>query len=560
MKLNTVRIKNFRTITSEQSIHIENGVTLVGANNSGKTNALLAIYYFFTNYENKHGYNFEKDLPFETKRERTSITCLFLANGTRQDIEIMEKYRKLKLLLNEDNESANDEKNSFSINLYFNKNVPVYQVFPGAKKPPGKSAQYSIAQKAFVMSVLESMLCCYIPSNKSISQLYAEFVTPFMKKKVAEALAPHELEIKKSVRALSSSMNSTLRASGLGNITAQFEYPDKTLENLISGFELYVKDSTASSIFSKGMGVQSAVLLSSFAWITSQQSNKSIIWLIEEPETYMHPTLAAQSSKILKALASISTVVTTTHSLSFIPTNINLVQGVGVRSGGGTEIKRYKKLNEATEDIRHSLGVKFSDYFGLSELNLFVEGETDVLYINDVLKWINMYDEDAYPLLTSDSTIFKDFGGVSDLQGFVRSNYGLIRKEVAAVSLFDGDEAGQKSINALAGYFGKKGGYNSNRDYVLIPHGMAIESLYPDDWIQKAYEENANWFSKWVLDAAGNISNFDIKDDHKKSFMRLMFSYSDTTKDWDFLDKWIIVLDALENALKLQTASLKEAI
>ena len=53
MKLNTVRIKNFRTITSEQSIHIENGVTLVGANNSGKTNALLAIYYFFTGYENK---------------------------------------------------------------------------------------------------------------------------------------------------------------------------------------------------------------------------------------------------------------------------------------------------------------------------------------------------------------------------------------------------------------------------------------------------------------------------------------------------------------------------
>ena len=144
------------------------------------------------------------------------------------------------------------------------------------------------------------------------------------------------------------------------------------------------------------------------------------------------------------------------------------------------------------------------------------------------------------------------------MQGFVRSNYGLIRKEVAAVSLFDGDDAGQKSISALAGYFGKKGGYNSNRDYVLIPRGMAIESLYPDDWIKKANKENSTWFSKWVLDAAGNISTFDIKDDYKKSFMRLMFSYSEITENWGFLDKWIIVLDALENALSLQTSTLRE--
>lgn len=557
MKLNTVRIKNFRTITSEQSIHIENGVTLVGANNSGKTNALLAIYYFFTGYENKHGYDFEKDLPFGTKRERTSITCVFDVNGARSDRDVLEKYAKLKLLLS-DEDKVDGEVDSFSINLYFNRNVPVYQVFPGAKKPEGKSAQYSLAQKSLVVSVLDAMLCCYIPSNKSISQLYAEFVTPFIKKKVAEALAPHEQEIKKSVRALASSMNSTLRGSGLTNITAQFEYPNKTLENLISGFELYVKDSTASSIFSKGMGVQSAVLLSSFSWITRQQPNKSIIWLIEEPETYMHPTLASQSSKTLKALSLISTVVTTTHSLSFVPTNVNLVQGVVVSSSGGTEIKRYKKINEATEDIRQSLGVKFSDYFGLAEYNVFVEGETDVQYLTNILEWMQLYDEDDYPLLNSASTVFKDFGGVSDLQGFVRSNYGLIREEVAAVSLFDGDPAGQKSVSALNGYFGTKGGYDSNRDYVLIPGGLAIESLYPDEWIIEAAHNHRNWFSKWIVDAAGNISSFDIKDEFKKSFMRKMFSNSDDATDWEFLVKWRVILDALENALNVQSASLTD--
>lgn len=560
MKLETVRIKNFRTITGEQVIHIENGVTLVGANNSGKTNALLAIYYFFTGYENKNGYNFDRDLPFGTKRERTSITCAFVANNSAPDEEILERYAKLRSLLNEGDQRALSDHNGFSINLYFNRNVPVYQVFPGAKKPEGKSAQYSLAQKAFVSAVLEAVLCCYIPSNKSISQLYAEFVSPFIKRRVAEALAPHEQEIKRSVRALATSMNATLRSSGLTNITAQFEYPDRTLENLISGFELYVKDSTASSIFSKGMGVQSAVLLSAFSWITRQQSDKSIIWLIEEPETFMHPTLASQSSRILGALSKISTVVTTTHSLSFIPGNVNLVQGVGIGSGGNTEIRRYKKLSEATEHIRHSLGVKFSDYFGLGEYNVFVEGETDVSYILANLQWVRQYDEDEYPLLNSPLTVFRDFGGVSDLQGFVRSNYGLIRKEVAAVSLFDGDEAGQKSIRDLSGYFGTKGGFTSNRDFVLIPGGMAIESLYPDEWIIDAHEEHGNWFGKWVVDAAGNISSFDIKDEFKKTFMRHMFSNASETREWDFLDKWLVVFNALEKALALQVARLDDLI
>ncbi|WP_210679054.1 hypothetical protein, partial [Pseudomonas chlororaphis] len=48
-----------------------------------------------------------------------------------------------------------------------------------------------------------------------------------------------------------------------------------------------------------------------------------VIWLIEEPETYMHPSLAYQSSKILDQLSSISNVIKTTHSLSFMPQSVS---------------------------------------------------------------------------------------------------------------------------------------------------------------------------------------------------------------------------------------------
>ena len=67
MRIISVRIKNFRTITADQTLNIRNGLTLIGPNNSGKTNALLALYYFFTGHDNKYNYDPERDLPFSSK-------------------------------------------------------------------------------------------------------------------------------------------------------------------------------------------------------------------------------------------------------------------------------------------------------------------------------------------------------------------------------------------------------------------------------------------------------------------------------------------------------------
>ena len=189
MKITNLRIKNFRTITQDQTINLQNGVTLVGPNNSGKTNALLGIYLFFTGHENKYGYDPERDLPFSSKNTQTSLTCFFEADP-ETDKDILAKLQKLRHMLKSSRDEATP--NQFSINVYFNKSAPVYQVYPGAKKADGKSAQYSTLQKSIVISVLESFQCYYIPSNKSIPQLYEEFVSPFVKRKAAVALEAYD--------------------------------------------------------------------------------------------------------------------------------------------------------------------------------------------------------------------------------------------------------------------------------------------------------------------------------------------------------------------------------
>jgi predicted ATP-dependent endonuclease of OLD family len=77
MELTEIRIRNFRTIEAEQHIRIPGQMTLVGPNNSGKTNLLKAVQVFFTGSSNSYGYTRDEDLTFGVGRARTSITATF---------------------------------------------------------------------------------------------------------------------------------------------------------------------------------------------------------------------------------------------------------------------------------------------------------------------------------------------------------------------------------------------------------------------------------------------------------------------------------------------------
>jgi hypothetical protein len=550
MKIESLRIKNFRTIASEQVLNLSDGLTLVGPNNAGKTNALMAILMFFTGYENRHGYNHRSDLSFKDKSVKTSLTCHFKGEGSEGEEEIFEKLMKLRAFLGQD-----DEGDEFSINVYFNGDNPVYQVYPGVKRPEGKSPQYSMAQKSFIQSVLDAFKCYYIPSKKSIDEMYNEFVLPFIRLKVGHVLNEHLPKIRSSVLSIAESMNDVLMKNGLDKISVGFDIPNGAINELITGFDLHVSDPDQSSIYSKGMGVQAAVLLSSFKWITQQQKDVRVIWLIEEPETYMHPALAYQSSKILDGLATISTVIKTTHAINFVPANIALVQGISrVGKNQSTVVRQFSTHREATQSIRESLGVKFSDYFALSKYTLFVEGETDKAYIEHVWGVMLESQKAEYPYLNSPELLIKDFTGVSDLLGFLKSNYGLLVDEICAVSLFDGDRAGADASKAMASFCSNKSyKFNANREYVLISGGRAIEGMFPDEWIVEAYNHEPAWFEGApVIDSDDVLISFNIRDASKKAFMKHILERFDEDESYESAEKFFGLFKAINRAFGRQ--------
>ena len=82
MKIDNLRIRNFRTIGQEQSIDLTKGVTIVGPNSSGKTNILKAIEMIFTGYENKLEYQLKTDKTFGVQTGQSSLRKGWAATWT----------------------------------------------------------------------------------------------------------------------------------------------------------------------------------------------------------------------------------------------------------------------------------------------------------------------------------------------------------------------------------------------------------------------------------------------------------------------------------------------
>ncbi len=557
MKLTEIRVRNFRSIEAEQHISIPGQMTLVGPNNSGKTNLLRAIQVLFTGQSNEYGYTRESDLTFGVGKARTSITATFDGDPAIEN-EIYESIDELHGL-----QGTKRDGTQLNLNLYFTEaNTPVYSFFPNIKRPkPGaQAAQYSRTHISLVNRLLGGFTLHYVPSAKSVNQIYLDLLTPFLRRNASKVIRPHLPEIAKSLHEAADALNQELLIANLSEYKASFSLPGQSIEALVSGFDFMIADPNETPIHAKGMGIQTTALLAAFRWITKQETaeGRAVLWLLEEPESYLHPNLASNCNSILNNLAEDSTVVKTTHSMAFVPQNPKYVSGTFLNSNNRTEIRTYNKYADATSAIRVALGVKFSDFYNLSLLNIFVEGQTDREIFTEVLSKL---PRDLHPLKYVRESQFLDFGGVKHLSGFLRATYQFIRTERACVSVFDGDDAGEKERKGLQGYFGgNKIPFEANRHFVSVRSRFAIEGLFPDDWIESIHNENASWFESYAVDAAGKLEPFKINDKNKKNVQEILLARANKQTNIDWAERFITVFRSIDSALEALQSKLSKTL
>ena len=535
-------------------------LTVVGPNNSGKTNILKAIQIFFTGYDNELGYSKERDFSKSAdKKSKTTITIVFKKEADKPfDDLYFEEYSEIYEFLESDNSNPNE----ITVYLTFNDSSPNYQLHYNVKKKKEKQAHYSQKLKSLVSKLLNHFSIHYIPSEKSVKEIFKNLITPLVALQVGRKMSENHEIFDNVFSETSLSISNSLKSCGLTDFKFSIRPPQNNYAHMIKGFEFILKDTIETNVFEKGMGIQTASLLSCFLWVTEQEikDNKNVIWLLEEPESFLHPSLSEIHKQLLSKLREISTVVNSTHSLQFVPQDPNKILGT-VISEGSTGIKKFKTYADATKTLRETLGIEFSHFFNLGLFNVLLEGQTDREYFHKVISSLPKEYKGSkldFELLKSGETKFLDFGGTTHLAGFLRATFEFIQKERPSIVVFDGDAAGIKAINDLNGFFGNKNiPFQSNKNYLMLRKDYEIEYYFPDEWLMEIYSEHKSWFESFIQDVEGFISSFSIKDKNKASFQKNIFDRIDQSSSYEWIDKWLPVLTTIEGSLESQRNKLK---
>jgi energy-coupling factor transporter ATP-binding protein EcfA2 len=557
MKLTGMRVKNFRTVgAQEQFVDLRHSLTIIGPNNSGKTNLLQAVQMFFTGHENTYAYSVDEDSP-HGKGARTSIVGYFEGEPDGADGPFYDELDKLYNLYGIVRPGP-------SVTLYVTfsqSSSPTYAFFPNQKRPSDGSTQSAISrlQKALVITLLGQFDCHFIPSEKSMRELVDDVLTPFVRGVVVDVIEPLMDDIKSELAAVSHNINSALRSSGVNGIEASFGFHGGSLDTMLRGFDFYLSDPYTTRLDRKGQGIQSLAFMAALQWVTDMEAagGRQSIWLIEEPESFLHPQLSHSATRLLAKLGESSTLVMTSHSMAFVPHDPLRVVGTMLDGEGCTSITTFKSHEKATVALRRGLGLRFADYFSLGTSTVLTEGQSDSSFLRWFLDLSADWQDCEWPKLR-DATI-SDRGGASHLAGFVRANYEILRTEQPTVSLFDADDAGVKAVSDLSAYFSAIGvAFNPNREYVYVRNGFAIEGLFPDAWMLDEHTDNAAHFSTFQVDASGEVVTYRIKDNAKTSVGNRMRARAEQSVPSEWSGRWRDVCSALNGALERQAVLLAE--
>jgi energy-coupling factor transporter ATP-binding protein EcfA2 len=432
---------------------------------------------------------------------------------------------------------------------------PIYQVFYGIKRPSESDQLQQLNEKisTFLENFFSNWTVHYIQSDKRFTEIYNDLLLPSIKLEIAESLSTVYETVKRSISSVNDELNRYMHEIGLSDFSLVLTAPEN-VSDLIHNIKFNLKDEIESELDTKGMGIQAIAVTASMLWLQRfyRKAHRSVIWLIEEPESYLHPNIMSAQAKILTKLSEDSTVIYATHALSFIPNDVKAIVGLE-KNAKITRVILYKTARAAIELIRRALGSKLRDYFVLPEYaGVGVEGITDKQYFQWFLSLYNekvAAEDHKWPLLRKAN--FIEYGGATNLERYVHSFYEYIRKEVPYVVVFDSDEAGTKARLSLQSIFGElKMRFESGKDFISIRRGYSIEGLFSDKIIEDIHKRGKviHSFSK---DSEGEIEPFRVADDKQKAF-EIFTSRAEEEKDFLWARRFINVCSAIESALVYQ--------
>ena len=413
IKIKTIQIERYRSIINLK-IEINNDnnfIAICGENNTGKTNTLRAIDLFF----NPEKYKKDKDVPFH-KLEGSrggSISPKILIDFLLEDDDIYRiernfdlnglketKGQKLKIegIRGNKEDISHDETKKFlsKIQLFFIESINIS--FPDLIK--------KVIEDVYDIEYSDSRFSGNKDALRNSFEAYTQGLLTILKR-LSDEINPLFKEYRDN-----------------WGVDFDIDIDIKHFRDLISDeIVFFINDGSNKNIEGKGSGLQKLAYILLHYRIIQKIRSKSIIFLIDEPDAYLHNGLQKQLLKHLKEITDKSQILITTHSPVFIDSytlnNVVLLESEISQQFYQRKNRTFSIINtkvvelsqiDGTKKIRSYLGIDNTDYEMLDRFNIIVEGDSDKIYIDSLCSFFSLPKQNLISANGADNIIkYLDF-------------------------------------------------------------------------------------------------------------------------------------------------------
>ncbi len=436
MKLIKFSVTNYRSITKAYKISLENFTVLVGKNNEGKSNLLMALNiamgiliehgkYPITRIRPTRDYDWDRDFPLQLKERKNGLESIFKLEFKLEREELNDFHRETEINGNED----------IPIIIKVDKdNRPTIEV------PKKGSSSYNKKSKQVANFISNRLTFNYIQAVRT-----DEMAIDVLRDVISQRMDSinEEDEYKNAINKINE-----LQQNVLDTISKQLLEPLKvflpdlkdvsiTQNNHMRSYryfrsdvEIIIDDGIPTSISYKGDGIKSLVTLAILKDMKS--STGASIIAIEEPESHLHSGAIHSLIEVIQNISKNNQVIITTHNPLFVQRN-NIKSNIIVNSGTAQSAKNII-------EIRDILGVLPSDNLKSASHVLVVEGEEDKIILSKILSCKSQKINSA---ILSNKLIIKPLGGAGNLAHDILD---LKNSMCKFFILLDHDEAGRSAI------------------------------------------------------------------------------------------------------------------
>ena len=429
MQLVNFSVTNYRSITKAHKINLQNITVLVGRNNEGKSNILMALNVAMetmmqhANHANVHErlYDWQRDFPVQLQQRKNNLDSNFRLNFRLNHDENTEFFRTTGIRSNED----------IPIELKYGQDNRAKITVP--KKG---SSSFNDKSEKVTAFICERIAINYIQAvrteDMAMDVIHRLISTELSKLYDNEEYKSAEQTIYNLQEAVYNDIANRILAPlqeflpQLTNVEIKSRGRRLVWRGFRNDVDVILNDGTPTSILYKGDGIKSLVSLA----ILKESKNEigASIIAIEEPESHLHPEAIHSLVNVINGISENHQVIITTHNPLFVQRN-NISNNIIVDHGTAKPAKNIK-------EIRELLGVLPEDNLINASHVLVVEGEDDKIALNKILSSLSPTIKDA---LIKNKLVIQPLAGATNL------NYELsrLRSYVCRYFVFlDADEAG----------------------------------------------------------------------------------------------------------------------